>query len=125
MSQMIEARQEYLAEVAVEGKSGPVFLMTGAGFIPSDTTRIKVWDSVLILGGRLRGNEVEPDEGKKGIEIDISHDWIRSTPVTGLLTHDGRVYYDPEVSGKKSPGELTEHIKRLHPDMVRAVLSSR
>lgn len=124
MSHRIEA-QEYLAEVSSGNESDIVFLMIGAGSIPSDTTRIRVSDGVLILGGRLQGDKVEPVEEKEGIEIDIRRDWVRGTPIKGLLTHDGRVYYDPRVSGEKTSNQLTEHIRKLHPDMVRAVVSPR
>lgn len=117
----------YLAEVAGGIQDGDLFFeVIGAAFIPPDANRIKVFDTVLVFGGTLlEGKVLAPETSGDQREFDLSPQLPPGEKLLGLITSDKKIYYDLRAYGQMSPEKLTEHVKRLHPDMVRAVVTSK
>lgn len=114
----------YLAEVGIGERPGYVFPIMGGKLIPDTTTKIKSGKYTLILGGRLEGDVVQPVEVVENEQepMDFGDDLSGEQRLAGLITQDGRVFYDPQLYGTMNTDQLTRHVQKLPPDIRKAVI---
>lgn len=114
----------FLAEIGIGERPEYVFAVMGSRLVPESATTIRAGEHTLVLGGKLQGDKVEPHEVETdGQEpVDFGSELIGEQRLTGVITQDGRVFYDPQLYGVMSPDQLMKHVQKLPLGIRQAVL---